>query len=68
MLSLHLTTHCFLIIPFETQRLTLRCHLQKVLEVPLVDTVLIHGLGIKDSSVTILMKCAFILLFCPVLS
>lgn len=36
--------------PLWNSEIYLRCHLQKVLEVPLVDTaVLIHGLGIKDS-------------------
>lgn len=67
--SLTVLAHCFRTPPRETQALTLRCHPQKVLEVPLTNTVLIPCLGIKDPpSGCILLKCAVFTLICLLLS
>lgn len=53
-----LIASCFLMFHFEIQGLILRCHLPKVLKVPLANIVLINCLGIKESSICILFQCA----------
>lgn len=51
--ALRLTARGFLVISPEARGLTLRCHLQKVLEVPLVHIVLIHCSGMKEAAISV---------------
>lgn len=51
--ALRSIARCFLVISSETHGLALRCHLRKVLEVPLVHTALIHCFGTKEAAIYI---------------